>query len=999
MRKAIVSVIITINDESTYIERAIDSVYSQTFQDYEVIVVDDSTANENFSLIAERYGERENLIYIRNDYVIGKSASMNAGVMAANGTYVAFLDGNAQWVPEKLEKQMAVICSEVQGTDFVYSAMRQNQDSAEVWPPEEWVMQRKCGNIFPTLLLTPLADISTILMKKDLYFAVGGLNEQLEEGADQEFTLRVARRTVFLFVEEVLTIVNKKESNGTPEAQIAVQCYLMLVYARELELYGLKKIKFHNVLEEAMKYNNKEFYFKQLLELSNGKDSDYIAYVREELQALLSHVPKENIDTKNVSGVRKCTGCLSCYNICPYGAIEDEEDEDGFIRPVINGEKCQNCGLCVKVCPMCNECEGTLLSEKCYAVIADDETRKHSSSGGVFGKLALEVLQRGGYVAGAVYDKDFRVRHILSNRYEDLVRMQSSKYVQSNTEKVYGEVKEKLEENKPVLFSGCACQIAGLKLYLGKEYENLLLVDVVCHGVPSPKVFRQYIDSVSGGTENIQEISFRKKEKMGWSTGFYLKLKNGEELLEMDENAYIRGFLGNWFLQESCYDCRFKNKQYSDITLGDFWGIGQWSDFDDGKGTSLMLVNTQKGEAALNKMAEHFKRISLTKTHNALIFNPSINQAAEKSRCKEVFFAELKSQKVQSALEAVFDKFRYDVCLVYWWSQNYGNALTNYALYQAVKKLNKTVMVIDNLGPMKPVKQFQEFAKKHYECSSELFPNNHVEILNMCCDTFVVGSDQVWNREYAEAYHCGNFFQLDFVNEGKRKISYASSFGSLDRVLPAEIGGELYRQFDAISVREAFGVHVCREEYQVEAELVVDPVFLLGMEEYGRLAEESEIVENEPYILTYLLNPTEGKRELITEIQRKLGMKVINIIDASPVGREDNMAILNYENIKWGLSVEDFIYYLKNSSYVITDSFHGTCFSVIFNKNFVAVQNRQAERFAIFQQFAGLQSHIIGVGEMADVNVVLDSIEYEPINQVIKEKSKRSLQWLEQWIG
>lgn len=997
MKSVAISVIILADNENDNIVKAIASVCNQTFQDYEIIVVDDCPSDRIFQQVAEQYGELENLIYIRNDNVIGKSASINTGVLSANGKYVAFLEQTAEWMPDKLKKQLQVVLSE--GRDFVYSELLYKGKEGKKWPPVEWAMQRKEGMVFPSLLLTPLADLSTILVKKELFIECGGMNQNLAVLPEYEFMLRVAEGCPVSFVDEVLAVSSQKRNHiENKNEEIAVLCQILIEYRKELETFGLKKIKFEDVLSKAINYNNKEFYFQYLVELSSGVDNDYIEYVGEHLRSILCHTLKETIETPNVSGVRHCIGCLGCYNICPFGAIEQGYDENGFIRPVINDEKCQKCGLCIKVCPSCNECEGTLLRDECYAVIGDEKLRQQSSSGGVFPMLATEFLKAGGYVAGAVYDEKFEVRHIVSDRYEDLLKMQSSKYVQSNMGTVYSQIKEKLENGKSVLFSGCACQVAGLKSYLGREYEGLVTVDVVCHGVPSPKVFEKYINDISGGTENIQEISFRKKDRMGWRTGFYMKLHSGEEVLEMDENPYIMGFLGNWFLQESCYECRFKNKQYSDITLGDFWGIDQWSDFADEKGTSLMIVNTKKGEEVLEVMAEKFKKISITKTHNALMFNPAINQAARKSKCRELFFEKFNNNGVQETICDVFKEMKYDVGLVYWWSQNYGNALTNYALHRSIKKLNKSVLVIDNLCPVKPVLQFADFAKEHYECSSDAFSDNTAEILNMCCDAFVVGSDQVWNKEYSDGYHCGYFYQLDFVDENRKKLSYAASFGSPEGAMTDENAKKFYQCFDAISVREEFGVGVCEELYHVSAKRVMDPVFLLNKDEYAELAAKAGRMEKEPYIVTYLLNPTEEKRKLILEVQKKLGIKVINIIDASPVNREDNMAVLGYENIRWGLKVEEFVSYIMGSEYVITDSYHGTCFAVIFNKMFVALQNRQAERFAMFRKFEQLQKHIIGVGESIHMDDVMSPIAYEQVNCKIKENREISMKWLEEQL-
>ncbi len=707
----------------------------------------------------------------------------------------------------------------------------------------------------------------------------------------------------------------------------------------------------------------------------------------------------EKIKTDDVSGVTMCTGCMSCYSACPFGAIEPGYSREGFLRPVIDREKCVSCRKCIAACPVCTQCESTYLPEKCYAVIAKDEYRMSASSGGMFPYLAARYLEEGGYVAGAVFDEVFRVKHIVTDSWDELEKMKTSKYLQSNPGKVYWEIEQLLQQDKKVMFTGCACQTAGLKRYLKKDYDNLLLVDVVCHGVPSAQVFQQYIEELGQQKQSIKKISFRNKEKMGWSSGLYIEFADGQEVIEQSGGPFMSGFLENWFLQDSCYECKFKDKRYSDITLGDFWGINQLADFDDGNGTSLVILNTPKGEAVFDQIAAGTEKIAVTDTRNAVIFNPSIQYSVKKNKNRQLFFADIFHKSFKETALSILEKQQYDVALVCWWSQNYGNALTNYALYRSIEKLGKRAIILDNYSTLRPVNQFRKFADSHYCCSSDIFADHSIGLLNRCCHTFLVGSDQLWNWTYQRYYHCGNYFQLDFADDEKRKVAYGSSFGNASGAMPAEKGKRLYQRFDAIGVREESGKRVCKEKYGVEADVVKDPVFLLTMEEYQSLAQESSVVESQPYIVAYLLNATDYKRTLCQELQKKIGAgKIVYIIDADPLNRDHNIAVLEYNDVKYEIKVEDFINYFLYSEYVITDSYHGTCLSIIFQKSFIAIKNRETERFDCFYKYPVLKNQIIHEGDQYQSEHLFQKIDYDKIIVELQKEYQESQKWLEEHI-
>ena len=296
-----------------------------------------------------------------------------------------------------------------------------------------------------------------------------------------------------------------------------------------------------------------------------------------------------------------CTGCYACAAVCPERCISLENDPEGFWYPSVDETKCIDCGGCEAVCPLISQRE--VESEPtAYACIGRDEAvRLDSSSGGVFTLLAERIIDRGGVVFGAGFNGDFSVSHSFVETKEDLARFRGSKYVQSGIKETFGQAKDFLEEGREVLFSGTPCQIAGLQSYLDRSYDNLLSVDIICHGVPSPKVWQKYIayrENQAG--EKARRIAFRDKVK-GWKR-FSLSVEFSDQKRysqTFERDYFMQAFLKNICLRPSCYSCAFKSlHRPSDITLGDFWGVQSiLPDMDDDKGTSLIFVNSARGRS------------------------------------------------------------------------------------------------------------------------------------------------------------------------------------------------------------------------------------------------------------------------------------------------------------------------------------------------------------------------------------------------------------------
>ena len=305
-----------------------------------------------------------------------------------------------------------------------------------------------------------------------------------------------------------------------------------------------------------------------------------------------------------------CAGCFACAASCPKSCISMQPDEEGFLYPSVDGEKCINCGLCERVCPVMKNKEKAdePFAGKAYGAYARDEAiREKSSSGGLFTLLATAVLRRGGVVFGASFDEKMKLSHRAIESEEELSLLRGSKYLQSEIGDSYQKAKAFLSEGRPVYFSGTPCQIAGLRSYLGKEYEGLITQDLVCHGVPSPFVFRQYLAYKGKEREGVTGLSFRDKRE-GWRRyGYALSYGDGGEgfsVASHDEMGKL--FQKDLCLRPSCYACAFKGaSRESDITLADFWGVEKVAPtLDDGKGTSLCILHTEKGKNLFEAVRE-----------------------------------------------------------------------------------------------------------------------------------------------------------------------------------------------------------------------------------------------------------------------------------------------------------------------------------------------------------------------------------------------------------
>ena len=347
-------------------------------------------------------------------------------------------------------------------------------------------------------------------------------------------------------------------------------------------------------------------------------------------------------DSNNIhlASTDTCSGCAACVSVCPTGSISMKEDREGFLQPHIDTKTCIGCHKCEKTCPILNPTEiPNDFETQAYAAInKDEDVRMRSSSGGMFHALAKWTIEQGGVLFGARFNDQWEVVHDYTETIEGIEPFMRSKYVQSRIGNTFKQAKQFIEAGRQVLFVGTPCQIGGLKAYLKKEYDNLLAVDLICHGAPSPGVWKKYLkETIKGDT--LLDFNFRDKND-GWKEFQCVTTTTTTTRREQQmANVYFRGFLKNIYLRESCYKCAFKTIHRSaDITLADFWGVQDaCPQMDDNKGTSLVFCHTLKGQEIIRTLAPYFS-ICVLPIDKAVAHNISMVDSVPKPSRRKNFF-------------------------------------------------------------------------------------------------------------------------------------------------------------------------------------------------------------------------------------------------------------------------------------------------------------------------------------------------------------------------
>ena len=373
----------------------------------------------------------------------------------------------------------------------------------------------------------------------------------------------------------------------------------------------------------------------------------------------------------NITDSSKCCGCSACVNTCPVKCIVMHRDGEGFDYPAADASLCISCGKCDEVCPMISPVASSPINAYALRI---PEYESESSSGGVFPALASQVLDQGGVVAGAAFDSKLHLSHIIVNDKAGLAKLRGSKYVQSEIGETYAQTRDLLDLGIEVLFSGTTCQIAGLLKYLHKPYDNLLTVDVACHGVPSPGVWEKYVQDLGvNGVRFRDKCDSWKRYKVAYSYSGRVKK------ISVSSDPYMMSYLRNMNVRPSCYDCKFRAGYHcSDITLGDFWNVSNvCPKMDDGKGVSAVLVNSAKGQQAIESLKQSFEGVNIQniKYDEATSHNGGFVKKIDVPASREEFFAGFAQSKdirayikkyveLKSCLRDLYDRFHTYMSLI-----------------------------------------------------------------------------------------------------------------------------------------------------------------------------------------------------------------------------------------------------------------------------------------------------------------------------------------------
>lgn len=367
----------------------------------------------------------------------------------------------------------------------------------------------------------------------------------------------------------------------------------------------------------------------------------------------------------------QCCGCSTCQQVCPQQCITLEPDDEGYWYPKVNKDKCIECHLCEKRCPVLNQESERVPIDVYAAKNKDEKVRASSASGGMFTIIAERIIKEGGIVYGVKFDSDWNVVFDKTETIEDLKKFRGSKYVQAWLGDTFKDVKQRLHDGRKVLFVGTPCQVAGLRSFLHKEYDNLLLVDLICEGVPSPKVWKRYLKEelarqgkknsvllssnrsvVPEGGFYLKDVSFRNKSR-GWKK-YSFALSFGKASAEAEKNTVLPSYINRDSeymqcmmhyvdLRPICYQCPFKScKSHSDITIADYWGITYLHpEMDDDKGTSMVFINTEKGKRYFDLNATNYLKTTYEETFK---YN-NIVTSSKKHKNRDLFFSKMDKKK------------------------------------------------------------------------------------------------------------------------------------------------------------------------------------------------------------------------------------------------------------------------------------------------------------------------------------------------------------------
>ena len=702
----------------------------------------------------------------------------------------------------------------------------------------------------------------------------------------------------------------------------------------------------------------------------------------------------------NIIDREKCVGCAVCEANCPVNAIEMSLNS-GYLAPSIDTSKCIDCGKCVQVCPERQQLIPAPQTDDIVLCKGLSEFWRESKSGGVFPIIARYFIEHGGCVVGAIIDDNSTVRHILTYDWVDVEKMRGSKYVQSDISGIAKRIKNELDKEVRVLFTGTPCQVHAIKHAIG-ENDNLYTIDLWCHGVGSPKTWDNHIKA-SFGDEKPVKVMYGNKENGRVAEIVYTYADGKKEIVRTRDDFFYQTLMREERMP-SCIDCRYsQTKRQGDFTIGDLWyatRTPKYARYCNGNiPPSFIMFNTKKSKI--------FKEY--IKSNSEFFTDISFIDIISKNR-----WGSIKNKQTQQTITAkpnplIINKGYTNNSAVNYnpndkrvalyghtENENYGGCLTYYALGKAIESLGYNLTVIprssdvtkddSSINFYNPDSPSIEFFKENFNMAERL-PFSRFQEYNSLANTFVIGSDMMWcDKKY---YWGRDTFYLNFVDDGKRKIAYAPSFGAdnINVIFDPErisVVIEYLKSFDKISVREDWGKNFLTS-LGIDCSQVPDPVFLLKKENYALLSYKAKEQTDKRFVLNYLLGKNIFKQafEKSHSIAAEHNIEEVFITDGHLTLNESTRA--QYPFFLPRPDIYQLMWYFAQADYVVTDSFHGFCFSLIFNKPFVwlAKDSRDIRAKSLARQ--------IGMDlKSGDLN----EPDYNKVNELLGVLRESGRQWL-----
>lgn len=714
----------------------------------------------------------------------------------------------------------------------------------------------------------------------------------------------------------------------------------------------------------------------------------------------------------NLPAEDRCFGCGACANVCPVGAVKLEY-RHYFLSWNVDESLCIGCGKCETACPSLNPVFDNQETPQLYAYCADDEIRSVSSSGGMFTALARYTFERGGVVCGAAFDDDLVLKHQFAKNERELTKFRGSKYLQSNIGDCYKTIERLLDNGQSVLFVGTPCQVAGLRGALGHSYDRLLMADLLCHGTPSQHFFDKYVGEVANGRE-IANVNFRDK-RCGWNCNHVVvTFSDGSEYIgssnQRVKDPYMLAFKENLMMRSTCYDCPFCDyPRQGDITIGDLWGSAKLDPAsNDKKGTSLVFLNNEKGMRAyevVERNAKYSNRIELSPDQYRTIPN-RVNRTLKPNPYKSRFVELFESRSFNAAVTES-KSGKYDVGLpALLHAANIGSVLTYWSLYYTLVDMGYSVRTFGEPFEANPNNTYKSEEFVNRWVPAHAVPIRYQSVLDMrelddMCDMFVVGSDQIWLESMCKGR--GSIFFLQFATGASRKIAYSSSFGmNPSNRYSADYYNHLryyLSKFDAITCREDSGVAFANDDLRLEhrVEFSLDPVFLCDGKRFEELCDAGTPFSSEPFASAYIVKPNERMDSMLKRVleARSLGKARCCLYQYDKYDPAKTTVLASFDP-QDSFPIEDTLRSFRDSDIVVTDSFHGVCFAILFKKDFVTIPRDFEDRFASLLRRLGLQDRIIenDLSNLTD-EIIVTHIDYDAVYAKLDSLVNRSRRLLE----